>query len=78
MVIDTHNYAMQYQQTSLHYASESGHYDTVRVLLENGANPRACDKVRGNNVCYWLEYFVYMFTIIEKFHVYVASFVYVL
>ena len=40
-------YSSQYQQTALHYASWGCHHDTVRVLLERGADPNARDKVSG-------------------------------
>ena len=33
--------------TALHYASGGGHHDTVRVLLERGADPNTHDKVSG-------------------------------
>ena len=45
MFIDVHS--SQYQWTALHYAIEGGHHDTVRVLLERGADPNTCDKVSG-------------------------------
>ena len=35
----------QDQRTALHYAIESGHHDTVRVLLEKGADPNTRDRV---------------------------------
>ena len=41
------NYSSQDKRTALHYASEGGHHDTVRVLLERGADPNTCDKVSG-------------------------------
>ena len=41
----TFHFSAQNQKTALHYASEGGHSDTVRVLLEGGADPVACDKV---------------------------------
>ena len=31
--------------TALHYASEGGHHDTVKVLLERKADPNRQDKV---------------------------------
>ena len=37
----------QDQRTALHHASESGHHNTVRVLLERGANCKKYDKVSG-------------------------------
>ena len=40
-------YSSQDQKTALHYASVRGHHDTVRVLLEKGADPNTCDKVSG-------------------------------
>ena len=40
-------YSSQFQKTALHYASEGGHHDTVRVLLESGADPNTRDKVSG-------------------------------
>ena len=43
-------YSSQYQRTALHYASEGGHHDTVRVLLERGADPNTCDWVSGIHV----------------------------
>ena len=36
-----------YQKTALHCASECGHHDTVRVLLERGADPNTHDEVSG-------------------------------
>ena len=46
MFIDVHTYSgSQDKLTALHYASEGGHHDTVRVLLERGADPNMCDKV---------------------------------
>ena len=48
MFIDVHwYYSSQYQRTALHYASEGGHHDTVRVLLESGTDPNMYDKVSG-------------------------------
>ena len=47
MFVDTLYYSSQYQRTALHYASEGGHHDTVRVLLERGADPSTRDKVSG-------------------------------
>ena len=53
MFIDVHwyihvlYYSSQDQRTALHYASEGGHHDTVRVLLERGADPNTHDKVSG-------------------------------
>ena len=38
-------YSSQYQKTALYYASEGGHHDSVRVLLESGADPNTCDIV---------------------------------
>ena len=38
-------YSPQDQKTALHYASEGSHHDTVRVLLERGADPNTRDKV---------------------------------
>ena len=40
-------YSSQYQRTAFHYASAGGHHDTVRVLLERGADPNTNDKVSG-------------------------------
>ena len=40
-------HCLQYRRTALHYASENGHHDTVKVLLERGAFPNVCDKVSG-------------------------------
>ena len=37
----------QYQRTALHYASKGGHHETVRVLLERGADPNTRDRVSG-------------------------------
>ena len=47
MFIDVHLYSSQSQRNALHYASEGGHHDTVRVLLERGADPNTRDKVSG-------------------------------
>ena len=47
MLIDVHNYLPQSQRTALYYAIEGGHHDTVRVLLEGGADPNTCDWVSG-------------------------------
>ena len=47
MFIDVHWYSSQYQRTVLHYASEGGYHDSVRVLLERGADPNTRDKVSG-------------------------------
>ena len=47
MVIYVHWYSSQDQKTALHYASECSCHDTVRVLLERGADPNARDKVSG-------------------------------
>ena len=38
-------YSSQYQRTALHYASEGGHHETVRVLLVRGADPNTKDWV---------------------------------
>ena len=35
---------------ALHYASDGGYHDTVRVLLERGADPNLRDKVSGVHV----------------------------
>ena len=40
-------YSSQDQKTALHHASEGGHHDTVRVLLERGADPNTRDWVSG-------------------------------
>ena len=40
----------QDQRTALHYASESGHHNTVGVLLERGANCKKYDKVSGVSI----------------------------
>ena len=47
-------YSSQYQRTALNYASEAGHHDTVRVLIERGADPMANphDWVSGEYVSY--------------------------
>ena len=47
MFIVTLLYSSQDQRTALHYANEGGHHDTVRVLLERGADPNTRDKVSG-------------------------------
>ena len=51
MFIDVHWYVLYYssqnQKTALHYASEGCHHDTVRVLLEKGADPNTRDRVSG-------------------------------
>ena len=53
-IIDVHWYSTidrtrssQDQKTALHYASGGGHHDTVRVLLERGADPNTHTKVSG-------------------------------
>ena len=38
-------YLLQYLQTALHMASENGHNETVRLLLERGADPNRTDVV---------------------------------
>ena len=35
----------QYNKTPLHHATESGHSNIVQMLLSNGANIEAVDKV---------------------------------
>ena len=45
MVIIVHYHSSQYRRTALHYASGGGHHDTVRVLLERGADPKTHDEV---------------------------------
>ena len=47
MFIGTLYYSLQDQKTALHYASRGGHHDTVRVLLEKGADPNTRDKASG-------------------------------
>ena len=47
MLIGVHCYSSQDQMTALHYASKGGHHDTVRELLERGADPNTHDKVSG-------------------------------
>ena len=47
MFINVLYYSSQGQKTALHYASRGGHHDTVRVLLERGADPNTRDKVSG-------------------------------
>ena len=37
--------------TALHYASRCGHHDTVRVLLERGADPNTHDLVSRYFTC---------------------------
>ena len=46
-------YSSQYQRTALHYASEGGHHDIVRVLLEREADTSTRDWVSNlfNLVC---------------------------
>lgn len=49
MYVGTYVYGVclsQYQQTSLHFASEKGYKGTVQLLLEKGANPNRPDWVR--------------------------------
>ena len=48
-------YSSQYQKTALHYASEGGHHDTVRVLLEREADPNIRDLVSGVYIMYELQ-----------------------
>ena len=38
-------YLSQNQKTAFHYASEGGHHDTVRVLVEREAGPNTHDEV---------------------------------
>ena len=45
--IGTLLFITQDQRTALHYASEGGHHDTVRVLLERGTDPNTRDGVSG-------------------------------
>ena len=54
----------QFLKTALHYASEGGHHDTVRVLLERGAEPNARDKVTNVWVCIMLlgVQYIHMYT----------------
>ena len=40
-------YSSQYQKTALHYVIEGGHHDTVRVLLDRGADPNTYNEVSG-------------------------------
>ena len=39
------HYLPQHRCTALHYASEGGYNDTVRELLQGGADPNVLDKV---------------------------------
>ena len=45
--VHVHYYSSQDQRTALHYAIGGGHHDTVRVLLERGADPNTHDEVSG-------------------------------
>ena len=47
--------ALQNEETSLHWASESGHREVVQTLLEHGADVAARTKVgaAGGRVCRW-------------------------
>ena len=40
-------YSSQYQSTALHFASKGGHHETVRVLLERGADSNSRNEVSG-------------------------------
>ena len=40
----------QYQKTALHYASDRGHRETVQLLLEKGADPKARDVLMVSTV----------------------------
>ena len=46
-LIGTLLFISQDWRTALHYASEGGHHDTVRVLLERQTDPNPHDKVSG-------------------------------
>ena len=48
-------YFTQHLRTALHYASWGCRHDTVRELLEIGANPNMYDKVRGVYNMYSLQ-----------------------
>ena len=50
----------QHQKTALHYASEGGHYDTVGLLLERGANPNTRDEVISVFIMYLYELQMYV------------------
>ena len=52
-------YSSQDQKTALHYASGGGHHDTVRVLLERGADPNTRDKVSGVKIMYELQMYLH-------------------
>ena len=43
-------YMLQKKKTPLHWASERGHIDTVTILLANGGDVEAQDKVNEYNL----------------------------
>ena len=66
-------YSSQDQRTALHYASNGGHHDTVRVLLERGADSNTRTKVSRVYI-YFMYYnygiFVYAYLFIVLDHVF--------
>ena len=52
-------YSSQDQRTALHYASQGGHHDTVRVLLKRGAGPNTRDMVSGVFIMYELQMYLH-------------------
>jgi hypothetical protein len=79
----TCEYWQTYGRTALQWASEGGHADTVRVLVELGASVEAVDKVNihahvlANTFCIKAVSGITRMTMIIMRHVYACVYIYI-
>ena len=49
------NTSVSYHQTGLHFAAQIGYFDTVKLLLENGADPGVVETQMNQTPIQWAE-----------------------
>ena len=72
-----HNFAQYQRRTALHFASEGGHHDTVRVLLKGGADSNTRDEVSGMYIMYELQMYLHECLWMEILHVCAALVIFI-